>query len=88
MSDMLLVSSICLSRVCYLIYRSTDGLIGLALTSSSGRQDRRRYFVWALPDSAPDYATAAEARAHVLDPPRQRRKRAASSKPPGAKETP
>ena len=46
-----------------MVYRSTDGQIGLALTSSSGRKDRRRYFLWDLPDSAPDYATEFEARA-------------------------
>jgi hypothetical protein len=63
MSDFTLVSSVCLARSCSLVYRSADGLIGLAVQSGGRKRDRRRYFVWALPDSAPDYASEAEARA-------------------------
>ena len=66
MSEFSFVTSVCLAHSCQLVYRSEDGLLGLHITSS-GRKDRRRYFVWALPDSAPDYATEAEARAAVVD---------------------
>lgn len=62
-SDFTLVSSMCLPRSCTLVYRSADGLLGLVIQSGGTKADRRRYFVWDLPDSAPEYATAAEARA-------------------------
>jgi hypothetical protein len=62
-SSWTLVTSICTARGCQLVYRSADGAIGLRITSSGRRPDRRRYFVWALPDSGPEYATEAEARA-------------------------
>jgi hypothetical protein len=66
MSDFTLVSSVCLHHSCTLVYRSADGQIGLVIQSGGRKQDRRRYFLWALPDSAPDYATAAEARQALL----------------------
>jgi hypothetical protein len=62
-SSWTLVTSICTARGCQLVYRSADGVVGLHLTSAGRRPDRRRYFVWALPDSAPEYATEADARA-------------------------
>jgi hypothetical protein len=65
MSDWSIITSICTTRGCQMVYRSPDGLIGLALTSSGRRPDRRRYFVWDLPDSAPEYGSEAEARAAV-----------------------
>jgi hypothetical protein len=58
-----LVSSICTTRGCQMVYRSADGLLGLHITSSGRKADRRRYFIWHLPDSAPAYATESEARA-------------------------
>lgn len=63
MSDLTLVSSVCMARSCQLVYQSADGLLGLHVQSGGRKRDRRRYFVWDLPDSAPEYATEAEARA-------------------------
>jgi hypothetical protein len=68
MSEWQLQTAICTTRGCQLVYRSADGLVGLHLTSSSGRTDRRRYFVWARPDSAPEYASEADARAAATMP--------------------
>ena len=59
----ILVTSVCRSSSCMLVYRSADGLLGLHITSGGRKPDRRRYFLWDLPDSAPAYATEAEARA-------------------------
>lgn len=56
-------SSICTARTCTMTYRSEDGLLGLHITSGGRKPDRRVYFVWDLPNSAPDYATEAAARA-------------------------
>ena len=63
MSDWTLVSSICTTRGCQMVYRSPDTALGLWITSGGRQQDRRRYFVWHVPDSGPEYATEAEARA-------------------------
>ena len=63
MSTWLFRSSVCTTRAGYLTYQSEDGLLGLQITSGGRKPDRRSYFVWDLPDSAPDYATEAEARA-------------------------
>ena len=74
MPEYALVSSVCTSHGGHLIYRSEDGLIGLAITSSSGREDRSRYFVWALPDNAAEYATEEEARAALATPGKRARR--------------
>jgi hypothetical protein len=63
MSAFALVSSVSMAHSCMLVYRSKDGLVGLHITSGGTKPDRRRYFVWDKPDSAPEYATEAEARA-------------------------
>ena len=63
MSAWMFQSSVCLARSCVLTYRSEDGLLGLQILSGGRKADRRVYFVWDLPDSAPAYATEAEARA-------------------------
>ena len=63
MSEWHLRSSVCTTRAGYLTYQSEDGLLGLQITSGGKKPDRRSYFVWALPDSAPDWETEAEARA-------------------------
>jgi hypothetical protein len=63
MSDFTLHTSVCLAHSCQLVYRSADGLLGLHITASGRKADRRRYFIWHLPDSAPAYASEAEARA-------------------------
>jgi hypothetical protein len=70
-SDFTLVSSMCMPRSCTLVYRSADTHIGLVVTSGGRKPDRRRYFVWALPDSAPDWATEAEARQALLRTPQE-----------------
>jgi hypothetical protein len=57
-----LVTSTCMAHACALVYRSNDGLIGLHVQSGGSKKDRRRYFVWDAPDSAPDYASEADAR--------------------------
>lgn len=63
-----LQTSVCMSHTSDLIYRSADGLLGLAIHATMGKaQDTRRYFVWDLPDSAPDYPTEAEARAALAE---------------------
>jgi len=62
-SEFTLQTSVCLARSCLLVYRSQDGLVGLHITSGGRKPDRRRYFIWDKPDSAPEYATEAEARA-------------------------
>ena len=62
MSEWILISALCETRGCRLVYRSPDEQIGLAITSSGGRKDRRRYFLWDRPASAPDYGTEVEAR--------------------------
>jgi hypothetical protein len=69
MSDFPFVSSICMARSCTLVYQSADGLLGMVIHSGGRKKDRRRYFVWAWPDSAPDYATAAEARQALASTP-------------------
>jgi hypothetical protein len=71
MSDFTLVSSLCAPRRCTLVYRSADTQIGLVITSGGRKPDRRRYFVWRLPDSAPEYATEAEARQALLRMPQE-----------------
>jgi hypothetical protein len=63
MSEFRLVSSVGMAHSCTLVYRSTDGVLGLVIHSGGRKPDRRRYFVWDLPDSAPEYDSAAEARA-------------------------
>jgi hypothetical protein len=63
LSSWTLVTSICTARGCQLVYRSADGVAGLHITSAGRRPDRRRYFVWALPDSGPEWETETEARA-------------------------
>jgi hypothetical protein len=63
MSDFTLHTSVCLAHSCQLVCRSADGLLGLHITSGGRTADRRRYFVWDWPDSAPEYKTEAEARA-------------------------
>ena len=62
MSEWVLVSSLCTTRACRLVYRSHDEQIGLQIISGGRKPDRRCYFVWGLPDSATDYGTEAEAR--------------------------
>lgn len=62
MSDFTLVSSVSLHHSCTLVYRSADTLVGLVIESGGRKTDRRRYFIWDRPDSAPEYATEAEAR--------------------------
>jgi hypothetical protein len=64
-----LVSSVCLARSCTLVYQSADGLIGLVIQSGGRKPDRRRYFVWAWSDSAPEYATEAAARQALASTP-------------------
>lgn len=66
MSNFTLVSSVGMSHSCTLVYRSSDGSIGLLITSGGRKNDRRRYFVWDMPDSAPEYATEAAARQALL----------------------
>ena len=63
MSAWHLCSSVCTARTGYLIYQSADGLLGLQIVSGGRKPDRRVYFVWGRPDSAPVYGTEAEARA-------------------------
>ena len=63
MSEWNLETSVSLAHCCYLVYRSEDGLLGVHVTSGGTKPDRHRYFLWDLPDSAPNYATEAEARA-------------------------
>ena len=63
MAEWTLVSSVCMTRSCTLVYQREDGLLGLVVHSGGRARDRRRYFVWDLPDSAPDYATEADASA-------------------------
>jgi hypothetical protein len=48
------------TRGCTTVLRSADGVLG-RVTRSRGRQKGHRYFVWALPDSAPEYRTVEEA---------------------------
>jgi hypothetical protein len=66
MSDFTFVSSVCMAHSSTLVYRSTDGQIGLVITSGGRKKDRRRYFVWALPDSAPAWDSEHEARAALV----------------------
>ena len=68
MSEWHLISSVCTARAGYLTYQSEDGLLGLQIISGGRKPDRRSYFVWSLPDSAPTYATEAEARAALGAP--------------------
>ena len=63
MSTWRFLSSVCTARTGYLTYRSDDGLLGLQIVSGGRKPDRRVYFVWGRPDSAPVYDTEAEARA-------------------------
>jgi hypothetical protein len=68
MSTFALQTSVCLAHSCLMVYRSEDGLLGLHITSGGRKPDRRRYFVWDLPDSAPEWETETEARAALVSP--------------------
>jgi hypothetical protein len=72
MSDWTLVSSISMHHSCTLLYQRADGLLGMLRKSGGRKRDRVRFFVWALPDSAPEYATEAEARQALASPPQGR----------------
>jgi hypothetical protein len=48
-------------------YKSDDSLLGLQVISGGKKPDRRVYFLWGLPDSAPDYPTEAAARAALQE---------------------
>jgi len=63
MSEWRFLASVCHTRGCTLTYQSADGLLGMQITCGGRKPDRRLYFLWGLRDSAPDYATEAEARA-------------------------
>jgi hypothetical protein len=81
MSTFTLISSTCMARSCTLVYQSADTLIGLVVESGGRAQDRRRYFVWNKPDSAPAYATEAEARQALAQTVPRRRKRLSTGSP-------
>jgi hypothetical protein len=62
MSDFRLITTVCMAHSSSLVYQSSDDLIGLHIQSGGRKPDRRRYFIWDLPDNAPEYATEADAR--------------------------
>lgn len=67
MADFEYVSGGHSSGCAWRVYRSKTGTVGKVTRTKRGRnhgefgKGKTRFFVWALPDSAPEYATYGEA---------------------------